>query len=196
MTYYPVNSMLVSMPTATNTTVGSSSSQFHLPNNLNNLSSSSSSSGGPPPAPPPPPPPTSLPPGALGGAGGYTSTLLQNSKTLSVHHPKPTDFHNFTTTVHRSQKIYLQTYFDPTDSLLKNHINDDDDDNNNTTNTCLLRVNEPTQTFCTKQWRRQSKAKNLTKCYEMTPECRYPSGKRSEINLLFSIAMITQSLTH
>ena len=57
MTYYPVNSMLVSMPTATNTTVGSSSSQFHLPNNLNNLSSSSSSSGGPPPAPPPPPPP-------------------------------------------------------------------------------------------------------------------------------------------
>jgi hypothetical protein len=37
--------MLVSMPTATNTTVGSSASQFHLPNNLNNLSSSSSSSG-------------------------------------------------------------------------------------------------------------------------------------------------------
>jgi len=104
MTYYPVNSMLVSMPTATNTTVGSSSSQFHLPNNLNNLSSSSSSSGGPP-APPPPPPPTSLPPG-MHGAGGYTSSLLPNSKTLSVHHPKPSDFHSYTT-VHRSQKIYL-----------------------------------------------------------------------------------------
>ena len=106
MTYYPVNSMLVSMPTATNTTVGSSSSQFHLPNNLNNMSSSSSSSGAPP-APPPPPPPMSLPPGILGAGGGaYTSSLLPNSKTLSVHHPKPSDYHNFTT-VHRSQKIYL-----------------------------------------------------------------------------------------
>ena len=118
MTYYPVNSMLVSLPTTAHTTAGStvsSSNHNQLNNHNSNINHSSTAStiragasmdGAPPPLP-------SLPPGIPTPPGAPSST-----KTLNLHNyhhgqhttlvnPRQTDFHAAFGTVHRSQKIYL-----------------------------------------------------------------------------------------
>ena len=117
MTYYPVNSMLVSLPATAATTAGStvsSSNNNHTHLNHNSINHSSTAStiragvsndGLPPPLP-------SLPPGIPTPPGAPAST-----KTLNLHNyhgqhttlvnPRQSDFHAAFGTVHRSQKIYL-----------------------------------------------------------------------------------------
>ena len=117
MTYYPVNSMLVSLPTTAATTAGStvsSSNNNHAQfthNSINHSSTASTIRAGasndrlPPPLP-------SLPPGIPTPPGAPAST-----KTLNLHNyhgqhttlvnPRQSDFNVAFGTVHRSQKIYL-----------------------------------------------------------------------------------------
>ena len=116
MTYYPVNSMLVSLPATAATTAGSTASSLtnnhnHLHHNSINHSSTASTIRAGASSDPPPPLP-SLPPGIPTPPGVPAST-----KTLNLHNyhgqhttlvnPRQSDFHAAFGTVHRSQKIYL-----------------------------------------------------------------------------------------
>ena len=110
MTYYPVNSMLVSLPNTSSTTSHAHSHASsaggglpgHAPSTLGGGIGQSAL-----PNLPPPPPPVGI------GSAATLSGSSNNSKTLSLHggqhhpyNPRASDFQAFGT-VHRSQKIYL-----------------------------------------------------------------------------------------
>ena len=122
MTYYPVNSMLVSLPTTAATTAGSTVSSSNLNQQLHHQlhphsTASTIRAGSHGDQPPPPPPPTSLPPGSFSSSIPTPPGAPSLTKTLNLHNyhgqhttlvnPRQTDFHAAFGTVHRSQKIYL-----------------------------------------------------------------------------------------